>query len=262
MNEGPTGQLYEQTRVRKYVLTGTTSEVVAMNYAATNIPYFLTAESLYRQDITQSSPGHDVWYFDVSYGPIPRGIGEWRFTADTTGGTAKFKNSLQCVSHYHPSTGTSKASTAIGERKDGTIEGTDVVVPAQRRTYSVRFARGVIIEAWFDYLEAITGYTNSTVWHGRPIGEVLFLGAKGSSGLNYAAECDVAFDFIFAKNVANKTFGVSGVDEVTGVSYKGHEIVDVIFEEGETASEPGHKIEQIRIHRVHEALNFYLYLGF
>ncbi len=271
------GDYDAQKRVHKWCLTGAVGvaadlwvfdEATSLNYALSNIPYYLSSEALYRQNVVPSTPGGLLWYFDVEYGPVPKGIAEWRFTADTTGGTAKLKNSKQCVSAYTvanpgPAGDTALKSTVIGERGDGAIEGADVVIPTQKRTYTVKFAKGVITEAWFDYMENLVGVTNSTVWHNRPIGEVKFLGVKGSSGLNYAAECDIAFDFAFGKNVSNKTFGTASVDEITNVSYKAHELVDVVFEdEADDPAKPGKKIKLIRIHRVHESLNFYTYLGF
>src|SRR3990172_1823772 len=96
------GDWQAQKRVEKWCCIGIPGRELALNYALSGIPAYLTTEALYRQNVTQNGGGADLWYFEVEYGPIPKGIAEWRFTADTTGGTAKLKNSIQCVSVYPP----------------------------------------------------------------------------------------------------------------------------------------------------------------
>ena len=85
---GATGDVAAQKRMHKYGLVGIPGEVSALNYALLNIPWYLSSEGLYRQGMTQQSPGGDLYHFDVTYGPVPRmEPGQWSWTSDSTGGS-------------------------------------------------------------------------------------------------------------------------------------------------------------------------------
>ena len=261
------GDLTAQTRRHKYCLTGIFDEVLALNYCLTYIPKFISAEGLYRQTISMSSPGGDVWYADTPYGPVPRNVGEWSISGSTTGGTVHRNYSLECVHAYHIKSGlvvdepalNKAGSLAIGQRDD-MIEGTEIVVPTGQRTYTLRYKQGVITEAFMDFIESLTGIVNSIPWHGRPAGEVLFMGCPSyNTSVSGSAECSVAFQFAFGKNLTGQTLG-----PFTSVIEKdGHDLMDVIFAaKTDSRKKPGSKIDIVRIHRIYPRLPFLTYLGF
>ena len=264
-----TGSEYARTRQRKYGLVGITDEATALGYAMTYIPSYLSTEGLFRQDIQQTSSGGDLYHFDVTYGPVPRGVGEWSWSSDSTGGSIHISYSKECVDAYVPDGSTIdpdelKKSTAIGEDLlTGQIEGTEMMIPASRRSYTYTYPQGVVTEAFMNYLEAITGVVNSTPWHGRPGGEVLFLGARTQSTAGANAQCSVTFEVTMSKNLTGQIFGVDGYDQITDIDKKGHHFLDVRFIDVEGGDgHPNKKIKYIKIHRVYEELNFNTYLGF
>ena len=259
--------LQQQQRKHKYCLTGFFDEVLAMNYCAASIPILLPAEGLFRQNISMNSPGSDLWYVDAMYGPIPKIIGEWSISGSTTGGTVHRNFSLQCVHAYHIKGGVvldepglaDVGSLAIGLRDD-MIEGTEVVVPTGQRTYTVRYAKGTITEAYMDYLEELTGIVNSQTWHNRPAGEVLFMGCPNyNTSVSGTAECSVAFQFSFGKNQYSQTLG----DFVKKINKDGHDLMDVIFEaKTDSRHKPNASPDVVRIRRIYNRLPFLTYLGF
>lgn len=266
MPEG-SAELQSQTRKHKYCLTGIFNEVSAMDYCAASIPLLLPAEGLFRQNISLSTPGGDLFYAEASYGPIPKIVGEWSISGSTTGGTVHRNYSLQCVHAYHIKDGDvldepgldDVGSLAIGLRDD-MIEGTEVVVPTGQRTYTLRYAKGTITEAYMDYLESLTGIVNSQPWHGRPAGEVLFMGCPNySTSASGSSECSVAFQFAFSKNMYRQTLG-----EFENVINKdGHDLLDVIFAaKTDSRHKPNASPDVIRIHRIYPRLPFLTYLGF
>lgn len=262
------GDILNQKRMHKYCLTGIYDEALALNYALMNIPAYLTTEALFRQNVSQSTPGSDLHYFDVEYGPVPMFAGTWRVSYETTGGTIHWDYSLECVDAYQrdgadPLVDEKLKTTAVGLLDDGTIQGTERVVPAAKRTYTYRQPKGVVTEAYMDYLEAITGVVNSVPWHGRPAGEVLFLGARGTSTFGAENEADIAFEMAFMKNITGVTYGNDTTGKVLNVDKKGHHFLDVVFEDKENPLGGVLKHPRlIRIHRMYEELPLGLYLGF
>jgi len=266
---GATGDELSRSRKHRYGLVGIPNAGPALGYALVNIPVYLSSEGLFRQNISQSSPGGDLYHFDVTYGPVPRGVGEWSWSSDSTGGSIHISYSKEVMDAYVPSGSTLdtdelKKSTAIGEDKlTGQIEGMEMLIPASKRSYTYTYPRGVVTEAYMDYLEAITGIVNSAPWHLRPAGEVLFLGARTQSTASADAKCSVTFEVAMSKNLTDQTFGVSGHDQITGIDKKGHHFLDVRFLDVEGGDgHPNKKIKYIKIHRVYEELDFNTYLGF
>lgn len=262
------GDMQGQTRRQKWCLTGIFDEVYALAYCDSFIPKLWPAEGLFRQNITMESPGSDLWYANVTYGAVPKIVGEWSINGSTTGGTVHRNCSLKCVHAYHIKGGVVKdepaldkaGSLAIGLRDD-TIEGTEVVVPTGQRTYTCRYAKGTVTEPYMDYLESLTGIVNSVMWHNRPAGEVLFMGCPNyNTSVSGTSECSVAFQFSFGKNVINMSLGDKFLN---CINKDGHDLMDVIFKSNtSTLKKANAEIDVIRIHRNYNRLPFFDYLGF
>jgi len=284
------GDYVAQKRQHKYVLTGIFNEAYALNYCLNNIPIYLTTEALFRQNVSMSTQGADLWYADVEYGPVPLFSGTWSYSFDTTGGTVHWGYSKECVNSYRrdygtpageggvpaevPATGDTitddMLSVAVGERELGFVEGTDVVVPACKLSYTYNKPKGIVTEAYVRYMTALTGIVNSVPWHGYAGGELLFLGMRGQSTAGAEAETSLTFEMILSPNVTNQSFGIPDDDEatpafvgdqVTGIDKKGHHFLDIIFEKND-AVDARSILKLIRIHRMYEELDFAAYLGF
>ncbi len=266
------GSIVDQKRQKRYCLTGIADEATALNWALNWIPIYLTNEALFRQNIKQSSSGADLYYFDVDYGPVPLFSGTYRVAFDTTGGNIHINYSLECVNSYSVETDPTKlgefidSRPVVGQRSDGMIEGTERIIPMAKRTYTFRWPKGIVTESYMDYIEVLTGVVNSVAWHGRPAGEVLFVGARGSAGLP-PSECDLSYEMLLMPNVTNQTYGIDPAvhatfGQLTGIDKKGHEFLDVIFQDAANSGDAGKTLKGIRVHRMYETLDFAKYLGF
>lgn len=265
--ESRAASIVDQKIQTNWVLTDVFDDATARNVAIATAP--LTFENLFRQDIKSRAGGYGLWYFDIEYGPVPRGVGQWTISFDTTGGTVHKTHSLEMTGAWDadkvaPFTAAEMAMAvkdrplAVGYH-DGQVDGYEKVVPNQQRTYRVRFDKGVVTEALMDFWEAITGYTNSVPWHNRGIGEVLFGGATGQTSVTGQAECDVSFKMTMGKNVTNQSLG----SILNVINKGGHEVMDVFHRESTLPDgRPCKVVSKVYTHRVYEALNFYTFLGF
>lgn len=132
--------------------------------------------------------GGGLWYVRVSYaknslGPLEPGNG--KFTFRTSGGTQNRKYSLETVSQYGKINGAGVAGgptkdhhNAIGV-SDGSIEGTDVVVPVYEFAESYVIPNTQVSNAYKRTLFLMTGRMNDAGFKGMDKGECLFLGAEG-----------------------------------------------------------------------------------
>lgn len=268
--DGATGDVAGQKRIKRYCMTGIPDEVAALNYALSYLPTYLATEGLFRQGMKQENRGGDLYYFEVEFGPVPiLDPGKWSFSFDTTGGTIHRRYSRECMDAYLPAgsplvAAEQKKNSAIGFHPNtGQIDGTDVVIPVAKRTYTYKHPRGVVTESYADLLEVLTGIVNANPWHNRPAGEVLFLGAQGTTTVSGDAECTLAYQFAMSKNVTGASYGVAGWDEILNIDKDGHHFLDVVFEDVAGGDDhPNQKIQVIKIHRMYEELDFFTYLGF
>lgn len=238
--------------VHEYVLFGTANElpdeVAAAAYLAANVPLFFYGAWL--QDIRIKPQGNGLYYVTCPYGPLPKWPGSLKINFRTTGGTVHVSASRQMVSKY----GVGAPDTVI-IGQDGA--GAEITVPVQMRSYTYNFPDGIVNEAAMDYWEDLTGVVNSVPWHGRPAGEVLFLGAEGDTTISADANSSVAFQFAMSRNKMNQAIG-----DIAGIAKEGHDLID-IHTKSEVAGNQEVQTEKfVYIQRVYERLNFATYLGF
>jgi hypothetical protein len=258
------GDLQAQKRKQRWVLTGVFDPATALNYAIMGIPVYHVTEALFRQNITPSSPGGKLWYFDVEYGPVPMFAGTWSFGFDTTGGTLHVSYSKECIAAYVPAGAPAVTKgLEIGLNSNGAIDGTEMVVPATKLSYTYRKPRGIVNEAYVRYITSITGVVNSVPWHGFAAGELLFLGMRGTSTYGAEAETSLTFEIVASPNMTNQTYGDATSGIITGIAKKGHHFLDVTFVDGaDTNADATKTLKSIHIHRMYQELDFGSYLGF
>ena len=242
----------------EYQLIGTAGEFPDEEAAAiwlnVNVPLFFSGAWL--QTIQINPQGNGLFYVTCPYGPLPEWPGSpFALNFRTTGGTVHVTSSIDMVAKYdtgNPPT-PDGPNTVIGQ--DG--GGADITVPTQMRSYKFTYEAGVVTEAAMDYWEDLTGHVNLLTWHGRPPGEVLFLGAEGDTTEAATGPASVTFNFAMNRNVTNQTIGV-----ITGVEKQGHDLIDIHTMVDAVNGVEVQKEKYIYVQRMYERLSFIDYLGF
>jgi len=244
--------------VHEYQLIGTSSEFPDEEAAATwlklNVPLFFSGAWL--QDIQIKPQGNGLFYVTCPYGPLPnRPDSSFALNFRTTGGTVHISASLGQIARYSVPGGPAADPNLVIIGQDGS--GADITVPTQMRSYKFTYEAGVITEAAMDYLEDLTGMVNLEEWHGRPPGEVLFLGAEGDTTEAADGPASVTFNFAMNRNKTNQKIG-----SILGVAKQGHDLIDIHTTTEVVNAIDIQKEKFIYIQRVYERRNFIDYLGF
>jgi len=246
--ESRSWNLRENTGVLEYQLIGISDEVSAMYYANSHTPSFLNGAWL--QDIQLKPQGADLWYVTCPYGPLPKMPGSIEISFRTTGGTVHIVSSKSMVAKY----GTGAPDTVI-IGQDGA--GAEITVPVQLRSYTFNFAKGIVTEAAMDYWEDLTGIVNSVAWHGRPAGEVLFLGAEGRTTISADSNSSVTFNCAMSRNRTGLTIGA-----ISGIAKEGQDLIDIHTKTAVVAGQDVQQEKFVYIQRVYERAPFAAVLGF
>lgn len=198
--------------------------------------------ALYRNSISYKPRGPSKWELTVEYidqdqssiksaraqevSDTNLDVGEYRYSFSTLGGSAHITTSLTTLFGYKSATNPNAIPNykqAIRVDKDG-VQGCDVIVPQFKFTIHYRQPRAVITEAYQRTLEELTGTVNLAEFKGRPMGEVLFLGANGSQGTK--SDPTIEYEFMRLPNLQNQTIG-----DIVGVAKRGHDYLWVLFED-------------------------------
>jgi len=239
--------------VHEYQLIGTSGEFPDEEAAAfwlkLNTPLFFSGAWL--QDIQIKPQGNGLFFVTCPYGPLPKMPGSsFQLNFRTTGGTVHIGASLGMVAKYGAN---APATVIIGQ--DGS--GADITVPTQMRSYKFTYEAGVVTEAAMDYLEDLTGMVNLVTWHGRPPGEVLFLGAEGDTTEAADGPASITFNFAMNRNVTDQKIG-----SLAGIDKQGHDLIDIHTKTEVIDAQDVQAEKYVYIQRVYERLNFIDYLGF
>ena len=256
-DEKPTSgaQSLENPSITKlYTLCGITDHAAAFVYArgATATMIAAAGQVLYRQDVRLDHVGYDVWDVVVPYGPIDRTLGEYRFSFSTSGGSINIRQAKEHIAVFPAGKPDNKGAIDV---QNGEAQGTDIVIPALKITYTFRHPAAVVNEALAVKLARLTGKTNSAAWHGFKAGECLFLGATGSDGSS--SEAEVQYEIAASEEMTSATIGT-----ITGVSKKGWEVAWVSFKDDVDGGKPIRKADYISIERVYDSFDFAAQLGF
>ena len=253
-----TASLAKGEVVHEYQLIGTTGEFPNEESAAfwldANVPLFFSGAWL--QDIQIRPQGNGLFFVTCPYGPLPQWPGSsFALNFRTTGGTVHITSSMNQIARYSVPGGPAADPdrTVIGQ--DGS--GADITVPVQMRSYKFAYDAGIITETAMDYWEDLTGMVNLLTWHGRPPGEVLFLGAEGDTTEAADGPASVTFNFAMSRNKTNQKIGA-----ITGVNKQGHDLIDIHTKNAVIAGEDVQREKFIYVQRVYDRLSFIDYLGF
>ncbi len=253
--------LAKREGVHEYQLIGTANEfpddVAAATYLDSRVPVFYFGAWL--QDIQFKPQGNGLFFVTCPYGPLPRMSapgGTLRINFRTTGGTVHISASRELVNKYPSNaapSGDPDKPVIIGQ--DGS--GAEITVPVQMRSYIFNFEAGIVTETAMDYWEDLTGVVNNAIWHHRPAGEVLFLGAEGDTTIAADSNSSVTFHFAMSRNKTGQTIG-----SISGIVKDGHDLIDIHTKTEVISSQDVQTEKYVYIQRVYERLNFTTYLGF
>jgi hypothetical protein len=216
-----------------------------------------TAEGLlYRNNIVVTEQGYQLFHVDVSYGPDANAVGNLRFSGSTTGGTFHITHSRSTVNKYPGSAVDHKQGINVRMRNgQQEIEGTDIIIPALKLSYTVQNPIGVVNEDFARNLARMTSRVNSDTWRGFAAGELLFLGADFSQGTDTIAEC--TYHFAAEENLSGLIVG-----SITGIAKDGHDLLWVSWEDDNTGDKPATKPTAVYIERVYNRVSFASAFGF
>ncbi len=218
--------------------------------AATPLVYYHpNGATLYRQDYQMDPQGFDVWHVTVPYGPRQREEGTASFTFDTGGATVTVKHGRAHVADYSTTTSNvNEFGGLINATPDG-VEGTEIVIPALRLTWTFSHPRGDITVARVKALAAATGTTNSGSFRGFAAGELLFVGASGNEGTDCPA--GIAYNCIAMAHLTGASIGpISGIDK------NAHDYLWVSYDAVTVGGVAGKVIRRVNVERMYNASDF------
>jgi hypothetical protein len=213
---------------------------------------------LFRNDIDVREQGYGIYYITVTYGERKRETGEYRFSFSTTGGTFHITHSRETVNSYGddpPSMG-----QAINVRRNGTgppdVEGTDVIIPALKLTYTFKHPAGTVNETFARNIARVTGTSNTDIWRGFDPGELLFLGADGADGSE--TEAEVSYQFAAEENLTGLI--IAGIESI---AKDGHDYLWVYWADDEAVDGQATKAPQaVYVERLYRRIPYGVTFGF
>jgi len=239
------------SETRRYRSVGEQDNLVVQLTAPFMIPQAVTTSVgiLNRQPLELQPNGFGLYVITANFTPRKRAVGEFSFSFDTTGATVKRTTAFAHIGSYPPGDPANPHKGTIGVKRDGSVEGCDVVIPALRLTYTFRHPAAVVNESFARTLARNTGRTNSAVFRDFEIGELLFLGATGEGGSD--AVTQVAYHFLASENATGMTFG-----DIADVAKAGHEYCWIEFQEEVAGGRGATQPLRVHVERVYGSCNF------
>lgn len=178
----------------------------------------------------------DGWEFSAKYNAIIPEVGGYTISIDTGGGT--FRQTSAYATKKFAATGETAPDfgNAI-DVQEGTINGTDRILPALRINARAKIAREFVPSPmlYSMLLARMTGRTNKTPFLDCDPGELLFAGASGEV---VSTDPMLSFAFIYSPNLTGLTIG-----NIENIEKKGHEHLWFVFKSSrDAASNLGVKI--------------------
>jgi hypothetical protein len=220
-----------------YVITGADSKEAAMVqlYTSPDVPESITHNvyggTLYREpvpDIDEVSQEDGVWWGTVRWSPPDDFDGELTpaepiVSFNTVGGSGRITQSKETVASatVDEILGAGyNTHGAIGITSDGTVEGTDIVIPIYEWEETHEVPAATVTAEYRRTLYRLTGTVNSEAFRDMAIGEALFLGASGSRrGRGNARPWEINFRFAGSANAENITIDGVGPVKKDGWDY-------------------------------------------
>ncbi len=226
----------EKARSITYLVRGTDDDTVAINSTATQIVADTPAatwDGLQLDSISATQLADDIWATVASYKPFkktdppdPLESDEVAFEFSYSAQSEHVKQSIATVNTY-PATGITAYDYkgAINVVDDGghlRVEGIDI--PASPTTHSWTYypVNATVDAAYQLVVMGLMGKTNSDIFLGAAIGEVRFVGCRGS--VRTDEDWQIRFDFSYKKNQTGLTRG--GIEDI---ALGGHDILWMLY---------------------------------
>ena len=247
--DGPESQV-----TRFYSIHRTNDDSVATGLVLTTAPATATVDSipLNKRVVTLRAISEAAYEAEAKYTflglekePLQEGESSYQF--ETSGGTIHATRALEETVHVASGTPPS-FEKLIGVNGDE-VSGCDLVSPVFTFSETHVLPAASVDAAYKLALFAATGTTNNGAWKGFAAGEVLFLGASGTSRAGGAWQ--INYRFVAAKNVTALTIGA-----ITGINKKGHEYLWVKFDNGISEDRWVKKIDAVIVNKVYESHDF------
>lgn len=144
-------------------------------------------------------------------------VPEVEYTFDTGGGMETITQSLGTISSYGIGAATPPdCGGAIGV-SDDRVEGVTIPIPKFDFTETHVWSAATITPTYTLALANLTGCWNNAIWHGYPIGTVLFQGATGSN--RGSTQWTITYRFSYSPNVDDLMIGAIGPITKQGWDY-------------------------------------------
>lgn len=238
----------------RYVITGL-NDLTSVNSTAMGLLALAIASPagiLYRQPLVIERIGHNVYHVAVTYSQKKFSTLEWTIRGRTTGGTQKIRGSLETI---ETSVGAPDFQQLIGVNADGTVEGTEVIVPILEFSIDIVYPLGHVNQSMMNAWANLTGTTNAGVWLGRQRGEVLFLGSEFEDGTTTPAA--VTHNVAIQPNLTNGT--IAGL---AGINKRGWEFLWFQVEDAVDGGVPVKRAVHWYVEKIYQESNFAAILGF
>lgn len=235
-----------------YSITGTNDDAAAETLLIATAPAFATVSSipLTKKVLTLRAVDYGSYDAEAKYSfagrekePLQEGESSYQF--ETAGGTIHITRAL--TEQVYPA-GSTNYNKLIGYNGDE-VAGCDIVAPVFSFSETHVLSAATVNATYKGKLFAATGTVNNGSFKGFDAGEVLFLGASGTSRGDGAWQ--VNYRFLAAKNETGLTIGV-----ISGIAKKGHEYLWVKFVDGESNDIRVKQIQEVIVNGVYKTHDF------
>lgn len=148
---------------------------------------------------------------------------------NTTGGTAKIKQSLDTVDQAGDFSDYDNAINVSNNGGNLSVDGVDIVIPVYSFSINKYFEADDVDTAYKGDLFELTGRVNNATFKGLLAGECLFLGANGNQQSN--GDWQITFNFSGSPNETNFAVNPSAGSAALTVDKKGWEYLWVEYKE-------------------------------
>lgn len=241
MSERPTGRTNNSKRAtRSFLIEGAADDNEALSKLLADAPAAVNGKPLSPtesevEEIDESGifTGTAV-YVSPEYGN--REAGSFTLSFDIAGTTQRITQSRSTVASYtRPGSWVRSFGGALNVSSDGSVEGTDIIVPTVSyeftKTYpDDQFEDGTFIRV----LIAAVGSVNDDTWQGLDAGEALL--SRVSGRRRHDGKWDVTFGVAVSLNEEDLAVG-----EITGIDKEGWDYLWVYYAEEEKTTGGGQK---------------------
>ncbi len=207
-----------------YDVLGTDDESEAMFLLLTTAPAYQIAGGKLLSKVRRNVEpvDYNVWRAIADYSKRSIEASESSYQFETGGGTVHLSHSLQTLQIVSaPGFASPDFQNAIGVSRDG-IAGCDITSPVYNFSETHVLPASAVSAAYKVALFRATGKVCNAPFKGLEAGEVLFLGASGSSRGD--DEWEIGYRFAASENVQGLTIG-----ELTGINKKGWDYLWLYF---------------------------------